>query len=304
MISNTELLKKIDIVEPLLKEIFYMILLEIEKNREQAADKSDFSELKNLMKELARAQINTEANVRDLSELQKETQTAVKELTEAQKRTEIKLEELAEAQKRTEIKLEELAEAQKRTEIKVGQLSGKVEELAEAQKRTEIKVEELVEVQKKSEIVARELAEAQRKTEDKMEKTRQEVGGMSHSIGFSLENQAFKYLPSVLKRDKNIEVKGRLLRKYYVYFDGTEEQIDVYGEGINKDGNKIYIIGEGKSQLGKKDIIKFLKKIERLKKEIKEEIFPLMLTHIVTPEVERFLEEKNISCYFSYEFES
>jgi len=127
---------------------------------------------------------------------------------------------------------------------------------------------------------------------------------MSHSIGFSLENQAFKYLPSVLKRDKNIEVKGRLLRKYYVYFDGTEEQIDVYGEGINKDGNKIYIIGEGKSQLGKKDIIKFLKKIERLKKEIKEEIFPLMLTHIVTPEVERFLEEKNISCYFSYEFES
>ncbi|MEQ8192173.1 MAG: hypothetical protein ABRQ39_29685 [Candidatus Eremiobacterota bacterium] len=262
MLSNTELFKKIDIVEPLLKEIFYMILLEIEKNRELYADKSDFSELKSLIKELTRAQVNTEANVRELSELQKETQTSVKELAEAQKRTEIKMEKL----------------------------SGKVEEL--------------VEVQKKSEIVARELAEAQRKTEDKMEKTRQEVGGMPHSIGFSLENQAFKYLPSVLKRDKDIEVKGRLIRKYYVYFDGTEEQIDVYGEGINKDGNKIYIIGEGKSQLGKKDIIKFLKKIERLKKEIREEIFPLMLTHIVTPEVERFLEEKHVSCYFSYEFES
>ncbi len=159
---------------------------------------------------------------------------------------------------------------------KVGQLSGKVEELAEAQERTDLKIE----------------------------KIQQDLGGISHSIGFSLENTAYKALPSLLKREQYIDIKGRLLRKYYVYVDGTEEQIDVYGEGINKDGNKIYIIGEGKYQLGKKDIIKFLKKIERLKKEIREEIFPLMLTHIVTPDVERFLEEKHISCYLSYEFES
>jgi hypothetical protein len=54
--------------------------------------------------------------------------SVVRELAEAQKRTELRVEELAEAQKRTELRVEELAEAQKRTEQRV-------EELAEIQKR-------------------------------------------------------------------------------------------------------------------------------------------------------------------------
>ena len=65
-----------------------------------------------------------------------ELKNVVFDLAEAQKRTEIKVEELAEAQKRTEIKVEELAEAQKRTEIKV-------EELANAQKNTELALKDL-----------------------------------------------------------------------------------------------------------------------------------------------------------------
>jgi hypothetical protein len=246
MISNTELLKKIDILEPLLKEILYMFIIEIEKIQEKTIDKTELNELKDIMKELALAQINTKETVK------------------------------------------ELADAQKRTEIRLDSLTQKMEELADAQKRTEV--------------VVRRLAEAQERTDLKIEKIQQELGGISHSIGFSLENTAYKALPSLLKRDKDIDVKGRLLRKYYVYFDGTEEQIDIYGEGIKKDGNKICIIGEGKSQLGQKDITKFLKKIERLKKEITAEILPLMVTHIVTPEVERLLKDQDITCYLSYEF--
>ena len=65
-----------------------------------------------------------------------ELKNIVFELAEAQKRTEVKVEELAEAQKRTEVKVEELAEAQKRTEVKV-------EELAEAQKNTELSIKDL-----------------------------------------------------------------------------------------------------------------------------------------------------------------
>jgi hypothetical protein len=85
--------------------------------------REDFSELKQIMAELAEAQKRTEARFEELAEAQKRTETRLEELAEAQKRTETRLEELAEAQKRTEARLEELAEAQKRTEVHLGQLA-------------------------------------------------------------------------------------------------------------------------------------------------------------------------------------
>ena len=56
-----------------------------------------------------------------------ELKNVVFDLAEAQKRTEIKVEELAEAQKRTEIKVEELANAQKNTELALKDLARTVE---------------------------------------------------------------------------------------------------------------------------------------------------------------------------------
>ena len=79
--------------------------------------------------------------VRELAEAQKRTELRVEELAEAQKRTENRIEELAEAQKRTELRVEELAEAQKRTENRVEELAHNIQKLAEAQKRTEDELE-------------------------------------------------------------------------------------------------------------------------------------------------------------------
>jgi hypothetical protein len=76
---------------------------------ELGVSRSDFAELK--------------AIVRDLAEAQKRTETRVEELAQAQQRTDLHMAELAEAQKRTETRIEELAKAQI--------------ELARAQMRTE-----------------------------------------------------------------------------------------------------------------------------------------------------------------------
>ncbi len=78
--------------------------------------KEDFTELKNIVFELAEAQ-------RDLAKAQNRTEVRVEELAEAQNRTEQRVEELAEAQKRTEVKVEELAEAQKNTELSIKDLT-------------------------------------------------------------------------------------------------------------------------------------------------------------------------------------
>ncbi|MCX7966053.1 MAG: hypothetical protein N2596_05465, partial [Syntrophorhabdaceae bacterium] len=150
-----------------------------ERIRQAHVTKEDFSELKAIVKDLG-------------------IKTA--ELAEAQKRTEERVEELAQAQKRTEERVEELAQAQKRTEERV-------EELAQAQKRTEERVEELAQAQKRTEealtILTREHGI-----------TRKMLGGLSLTVGYRLEDEAFKALPQLLLENHGITVKGRLKRAF------------------------------------------------------------------------------------------
>ncbi|ODS34553.1 MAG: hypothetical protein SCARUB_00288 [Candidatus Scalindua rubra] len=198
----------------------------------------------------------------------------VKDLAEAQKRTEIKVEELAEAQKRTEIKVEELAEAQKRTEIKV-------EELVEAQKRTETELYKLIQEHKK---------------------TREQVGGLSTTVGYTIENESYKALPGLLKRDYGIVIRGRLKRQYIKYNKGKYIEINIIGEA-SRNGKGITIIGEGKSQLSKKGVNEFIrKKLERVEGVYKD-IFPILITHMISePDVEEYAKKKGITLYYSYDF--
>ena len=84
-----------------------------------------------------------------------ELKAIVKNLAEAQGRTELRMEGLAQAQER-------LAQAQERTEMRV-------EELAQAQGRTEVRMEELAHV----------VADMGR-----------QMGGLSQSMAYSLENEA------------------------------------------------------------------------------------------------------------------
>ena len=100
----------------------------------------------------------------------------VRELAQAQVRTEARLEalaarveELAQAQARTEARVEELAQAQARTEARVDALAARVEELAQAQARTEARLDALA--ARVDALAARveELAQAQARTEARLE---------------------------------------------------------------------------------------------------------------------------------------
>ena len=152
------------------------------------------------------------------------------------------------------------------------------------------------------------LAIAQQKTEEELrtltitvKRIQKELGGLSHSVGFDLENQAYKALPKILKERFGIEIKERLLRKYIEYPDGKEEEINIYGEA-KKNGKTIFIIGESKTNLSKKDIEKFKKRLERLKKVIREDIFPLFVVHSASPKILKYSIEAGFLVFFSYEF--
>ena len=213
--------------------------------------------------------------VNELAEAQRETERQVKELAEAQRETERRVNELAEAQRETEKQVKELAEAQRRSEKRMDELERALRELAEAQKKTEEVLQALVR---------------------RVDAVEERLEGISNSVGYSLENTAYKALPAILKKE-GIEVMGKLRRKYV-----GEYQVNIYGHG-RKNGKRVLILGEVKVRPSKKEIRKFKKRAEKIKMiEKAEEALLLFVAHDFPPQVEEFLKTEGIRYFWSYEF--
>ncbi len=255
--------------------------------------RTDFNELK--------------AIVADLAEAQKRTEARVEELAEAQKRTEARVEELAEAQKRTEARVGELAEAQKRTEARVG-------ELAEAQKCTEARVEELAEAQQASagrltriETIVEELVRAQQASEKRLSKVeiglkglQKQVGGLSDSIGGDIEDIAYIVLYEVLKREFGWQVG--VLERTWVALGKDPEEVNIFGKAIDpaRPNVSIWIVGEAKHNLTMKEVKKFVRQVERARKHLTGELFPVCFCYRARPEVQKLVLDTDIRLVFSY----
>ena len=270
------MIKYIEAIEGLPIEIKLPLMKAFELFREEIAEtvkRSDFEGLKAVVQELAEAQKRTEQRVEELAEAQKRTEQRVEELAEAQKRTEQRVEELAEAQRRTEESLESF---KKTTEENFNRVWKAIDELAEAQKRTEESLNRLI---KRVDII-----------EERLE-------GISNSVGYSLENTAYRALPGLLRKE-GILVSGRLIRRYW-----EENQINIWGRG-KKRGKDILLLGESKVRPSKKEIDRFIKIAEEIKKKEKTETYLLFVAHDYPPAIEEYLKEKKIKYYWSYELEA
>jgi chromosome segregation ATPase len=201
----------------------------------------------------------------DFSELK----AIVRDIAETQKKTESRMEELADAQKRTESRMEELADAQKRTE-------SRMEELADAQKRTEISVGTLAKG---------------------LDATRTELGGLARSVGYSLENEAYRQLPQFLKEQYQIELTEKMIR-----FELEGEEINLFAKG-RKGGEDILIVGEAELRLSSVGKLRQLeKKISLVKKSYPVQCLPLIVTHFARPQVLTAAREKGIMVVQSFEW--
>jgi hypothetical protein len=158
-----------------------------------------------------------------------------------------------------------------------------VKDLAEAQKRTEIELRELV---------------------GEHRKTRTQLGALSMTIGYTLEDKAFKALPALLKKDYGLIVKEKLKRKFVTDNKGQPVEVNIIGQA-DQNGQTSVIVGEAKSQLSKNDIDAFMrKKLNRLK-GIYDRIFPILITYMISePDVEEYAKGKGIILYYSYDLES
>jgi len=214
------LIRKLEGIEPRLREVLFAILEEMERQRVEAITKKEFNGLKKI------------------------------------------IEELAEAQRRTEKTVEELAEAQRRTE-------------------------------KTLQVLIREHA-----------KTRDQVGGLSITVGYTLENEAMKALPALLEREFGLKVEGKFVRRFVQDKKGRLIEVNIIGKAV-KNGQKVIIIGEAKAQLSKNKVLEFLrKKVRPLEGVFREQLFPILVTHMITqPDVEEYAIKQGIKrVYYSYEF--
>jgi len=230
------------------------------------------------------------------------TPTAAKKIAEAIGRVYSELLNTVTKEEFRELKdtVAELAEAQKRTEQRLTRLEAVVEELAEAQKRTEQRLTRL-------EAVVEELAEAQKRTEQELRKligehrkTREQLGGVSHTVGYVLEDRAYRGLPALLKRDLGVDILTSLKRDYIEVSPGRYEEVNIIGKG-RRNGEEVLIIGECKTQLKKTDIDAFIRFIKKVESVLEGEKVLIAVTYQASPPVRRYAEQKGIKLYFSYE---
>ncbi len=227
---------------------------------------------------------------------------AVTRLTEAQNRLQS---EFAEYRLRTDARLDrieqaiaELAEAQKRTEETVARLGQRVEELSEDQKSIRAEIAEVWRV-------IRELAELQRSTEkylrEKQDALAKQLGGLSFSVGYSLENEAYRSLPPLLERDYGLVTEERLKREMFEDATGQIE-VNIYGRA-RRNGEQVTIVGESKVQLSRKDVEQFVKRKLRRLQRLFGKVFPVLVTHMTSQiGVKEYANSLGVAVYYSYEF--
>ena len=198
----------------------------------------------------------------------------------------------------TELKgiVRELAEAQKRTESGLNGLSIEVKELAEAQKRTEAELKELAGEVKDLTIEIRKLAKG-------LGETRGEVGGLSRTMAYAFENEAYRMLPDILKRKYNIEIIEKLIRQEII-----GKEINIFGKA-KRDGRDVFVLGESKLRLSDRgeraeDIFEELEeKVKAVKGEYGDiEIAIVLITHYATKGFLKKAEQKGVIVVQSFEW--
>jgi len=151
-----------------------------------------------------------------------------------------------------------------------------------------------------------ELAQAQTRTEEELKKLtigvknlQKEFGGLSHTVGYHLEDRAIRDLPRILKKQLTIDLT--LCERRFMKIQGREVQINIYGEG-KRNGEEIIIAGEAKTDLSLKEVDRFLLLVERIKAEVGKEVLPLFVCYSAKPKVKAYAEGKGAKVYFSYDF--
>ena len=121
-----------------------------------------------------------------------------------------------------------------------------------------------------------------------VENVRSELGGISRTMGYALENEAYRSLPALLEQRHGVRVTDRFVR--------TEiggEEINFLAHGVTAEGAAVILVGESKARLderrgARRSEEKVLETLARKVAAVQAEhtgarIVPLLVTHYARP---------------------
>ena len=225
-----------------------------------AAQDKNSSQIENL----TAAQDKNSSQIENLTAAQDKNSSQIENLTAAQDKNSSQIENLTAAQDKNSSQIENLTAAQDKNSSQIENLtaaqdknSSQIENLTAAQDKNSSQIENLTAAQDKNSsqienltAAIKELAIAQQRTEKQVAKLtsttsdiRSEIGGMSRSMSYALENEAYRALPAFLLDKHGIEVTERLIRAPV-----NNEEINFFGRAV-RDGKPVLIVGESKQRL-------------------------------------------------------
>ncbi len=247
----------------------------------------------------------TQQHSREIAELREMTQKNTQAIAELVQVTQQHSREIAELREMTQKNTEAIAELRQTVAELVQMTRQNTEAIAELRQTTQQHSEEISDLRR----TVQELVEVQKQTQEDIRRLtwglddlRKQVGGLSMTVGYTLENAAYKALPHLLNRDYGLQIDGELTRRFVEDNQGEHIEVNIFGQA-RRNGETLTIVGESKAQLSKNDVDSFLRrKIQRLQGRYPN-LFPVLVVHMTSEwDVEAYARELGVAVYFSYQF--
>jgi chromosome segregation ATPase len=188
--------------------------------------------------------------------------------------------------------LETLAEAQARTDASV-------QRLAEAQARTDANVQRLAEAQARTDANVQRLAEAQARTERALADLARQVGGLSDTIGFTLEEMGRIRVHDYLERR---EFQLAEIERRIITTDRGEVEFDLYAEGTMA-REQVVVVGEVKSRISEREAGLFLERLDLVSAAVPSghRLVPVLFGFLIHPRARLLIQERGGFAIESYQ---
>ncbi|MEM1985080.1 MAG: hypothetical protein QXW76_07440, partial [Candidatus Korarchaeum sp.] len=195
--------------------------------------------------------------------------------------------------------VDELRQAQAKSEERLTRLEAAVEENTRAIAALNRAVDELRQAQAKSEERLTRLEAAVEKLTTAIGELRVEVGRLSDTVGYGLEDVARMLIPYWLERDLGVKLTGDL-RREFLRLDGEEVEVDLYSEGT-REGRELRIVGEVRSRIYGGDVRKFHGRVVSPLRGMGVDVLAFMLGYVVHPSAKEEAERLGILVMAAYE---
>jgi len=295
-ILESEVIKRVDHLESEMRERFALLLQQVEALTAQTQantqaiqtlteqTRANTEQLRAHTEQIAVLTEQTRANTQAIQVLTEQTRANTEQLKVHTQQIEALTEQTRANTEQLRVHSEQIAALTEQTRANTEQLRVHAQQIEALTRQTEANTKQIA----KNTRAIRDLAK--------------QVGGLAMTVGYTLENEAYKALPQLLKRDYGLEVVGRLKRGFITVGEGQHYELNILGEA-RRNGELLTIVGESKAQLSRNDIDNFLRRKLRPLSRHMPNLFPVLVAHMVSsPRVMEYAQQQGVAVYLSYDF--